>query len=200
MRGGLASRDVGGAASRTSAFRRQAILDAALELFRHRGFHAVGIDEIGTAAGISGPGVYRHFPSKDSLLVALFDHVSGRLRNEAREIAAAGETPDETLDRLVRLHAAFATQDRALLALWIQDWRSLPDDDRHRVRRLQVEYMQEWMRALGRLRSDLSPREIETVVYAAVGTINSVSFHDSGLAPEALEPLLARLALRVLKG
>ena len=48
--------------------RRDQLLSAAALLFRRRGFHAVGIDDIGAAVGLSGPAVYRHFPSKQALL------------------------------------------------------------------------------------------------------------------------------------
>ena len=47
---------------------RQRFLDAAAHLFADRGFHAVSIGELGTAVGVSGPALYRHFPSKDAML------------------------------------------------------------------------------------------------------------------------------------
>ena len=181
------------------ASRREAILAAALELFRERSFHAVGIDEIGTAAGISGPGVYRHFRSKDALLVALFDRISEQMLDGARAVVGEQADPHETLRRLVELHVGFASEERALLSVWYQDWHSLPGPDRQRVSGRQVEYMNEWTRALGEIRPDLSPKGAETVAYAAVNTINSVAFHDAGLPRAQLDPLLARLALAVLE-
>ena len=177
--------------------RRDVILASALELFRQRGFHAVGIDEIGTAAGISGPAVYRHFPSKDSLLVSLFDRISEQMLDGAQKIGADGVSPAATLDRLVALHVSFAVDQRSLLAVWIQDWRSLPDADAHRIRRRQVQYMSEWTLALGRLRPELSAQQVETIVYAATGAINSVAYRDSGLPRESLDPLLCQVARAV---
>ena len=53
--------------------RRELLLQSAADLFATKGYHAVGIDDIGAAAGISGPGVYRHFASKQALLEALCD-------------------------------------------------------------------------------------------------------------------------------
>ena len=184
-------------ASATS--RREAILDAALELFRQRGFHSVGIDEIGTAAGISGPGVYRHFASKGSLLVALFDSITERMLVAADEIRKTDCPPAELLDRLVTFHVAAAVEERALLAVWIQDWRSLPRSDQQRIRRRQMEYIAVWVAALVRLRPELGPAEAEAVVHAALGAINSVAFHDTGLPAEALEALLGAVARSVLR-
>ncbi len=183
-------------ASATS--RREAILDAALELFRQRGFHSVGIDEIGTAAGISGPGVYRHFTSKGSLLVALFDSITERMLMAAEEIQKSDCPPVEMLDRLVTAHTATAVEERALLAVWLQDWRSLPEADQQRIRRRQMEYVSIWQTALSRLRPELGPAELETVVHAALGAVNSIAFHDAGLPAEVLEARLGQAARTVL--
>ena len=179
--------------------RREAILDAAVELFRQRGFHSVGIDEIGTAAGISGPGVYRHFASKGALLVTLFDSITERVLVAAEEIQKAECPPQETLDRLVTFHVATAVEQRAVLAVWIQDWRSLPEADQRRIRHRQMEYVSIWVQALVRLRPELDPSEAEAIVHAAIGAINSVAFHDAGLRTDSLGPLLTAIAGGVLR-
>jgi len=178
--------------------RREAILAAALELFRRRGFHSVGIDEIGTLAGISGPGVYRHFPSKHSLLVALFDGLSERMLAAAEEVQKIDCPPAEALDRLVDLHVTTAVAERALLRVWLQDAQSLPRSDQQRISERQVEYVAVWTVTLARLRPELDPAEAQTVVQAALGAINSIAFHDPGLPPEALEALLGDAARVVL--
>ncbi len=182
-----------------AAGRREAILAAALELFRQRGFHAVGIDEIGTAAGISGPGVYRHFPSKSSLLVALFDSLSDRMLEAAEDIEKADCPPDEALDRLVDFHVGTAVAERALLAVWLQDARSLPRPDQERLADRELGYVAVWAATLTRLRPELGPGEARTVVHAALGAINSVALHDADLPPETLEALLAQAARAVLR-
>jgi AcrR family transcriptional regulator len=181
-----------------SPSRREAILAAALELFLQRGFHSVGIDEIGTLAGISGPGVYRHFPSKSSLLVALFDTLSERMLVAAEEIQKLDCPPAEALDRLVDFHVTTAVAERALLAVRLQDAQSLPRSDQDRLGRRQVEYVDVWEATLARLRPELGPAEAQTVVHAALGAINSIAFHDPGLPPEVLEALLGAAARVVL--
>jgi AcrR family transcriptional regulator len=181
-----------------TANRREAILAAALELFRRRGFHSVGIDEIGTLAGISGPGVYRHFPSKSSLLVALFDSLSDRMLVAAEEIQKADYPPAETLDRLVDFHVTTAVAEPAMLAVWLQDVRSLPRLDQQRISDRQVEYVAVWVAALAQVRPDLGPAEAQTVVHAAMGAINTIAFNDPGLPPEVVEALLGDAARAVL--
>ena len=45
--------------------RHEQLLDATAELVAARGFHAVGIADIGAAAGVSGSAIYRHFRNKN---------------------------------------------------------------------------------------------------------------------------------------
>ena len=51
--------------------RRQQILDIAAELFAARGFHGVSVAELGSACGVSGPALYKHFESKDAMLAEM---------------------------------------------------------------------------------------------------------------------------------
>jgi AcrR family transcriptional regulator len=71
----------------TADERRQAILDAALDVFARRGYHAASIDEIAHAAGISKALIYEHFPSKrdlhESLLQVHVQAILGRLADSA---------------------------------------------------------------------------------------------------------------------
>jgi AcrR family transcriptional regulator len=179
--------------------RREAILGAAVDLFRRRGFHSVGIDEIGTAAGISGPGVYRHFASKGAVLVALFDSVTEQMLIAAEEAQKADAPAAEMLERLVTLHVTTAVEQRARLAVWIQDGLSLPAPERARIRQRQAEYVAIWVQALVRLRPELAPAEAEMLVHAALGAVNSVAFHDAGLPAEQLQALLRQVAGGVLR-
>ncbi len=48
---------------------RERIIAAALELFYFHGFHAIGIDQIVAAAGVTKTTFYNHFESKDDLMV-----------------------------------------------------------------------------------------------------------------------------------
>ena len=52
---------------------RERILDAAYELFSRRGIQAVGVNEVIEHAGVATATLYRHFPSKDKLVLAFLD-------------------------------------------------------------------------------------------------------------------------------
>ena len=52
------------------------ILATAAELFAARGFHGVSVADLGAACGISGPALYKHFPSKDAMLAEMLVSIS----------------------------------------------------------------------------------------------------------------------------
>lgn len=56
---------------------RQKILAVAGDLFFRHGYRAVGVDTIVAAAGVAKMTLYRHFPSKDDLIVAYLEQVHG---------------------------------------------------------------------------------------------------------------------------
>lgn len=81
---------------------------------REQGFHAVGIDDIGAAAGVSGPAAYRHFQNKDAILREPCDAALTELLARARR-ATTADTPSEVLRTLVELHAVFGARRRGRL-------------------------------------------------------------------------------------
>ncbi len=180
--------------------RRQQILDAAIGLFQQRGFHGAGVDDIGAAAGITGPAVYRHFASKDELLVAVLDLVVDRLLRDVRRIVAEAGSGREALGEIVRFHIAFSLEDHRLIGVYLQEERSLPDPDRRRIRKKQALYVDEWTGVLRSVRPELSEAEARTAVQAAIGLIHSVAFFESDLPAAELAALLEEMALHALAG
>jgi AcrR family transcriptional regulator len=85
---------------------RERLLAAAYDLFAHRGIRDVGVDEIVTEAGIARATLYRHFKSKDALVLAFLERreqrwTFGSVEAEARR---RGHTPD---DRLLAIFDVF---------------------------------------------------------------------------------------------
>ena len=78
----------------TAEDRRAAILDAALEVFGHRGYHAASIDEIAQTAGISKALIYEHFPSKKDLHVSLLERHVGEILRRLARVADTSEPGD----------------------------------------------------------------------------------------------------------
>ena len=170
--------------------RRERILTAAARLAAPRGFHTVGMADIGAEAGIVGSGIYRHFDSKDAILVALLDRVMARLDAGARDVLDRAGSDREILSALLRDHIRVAVEDRSVLAVYHREVHTLPEEDRRRLRRRQRHYVEDWVHALAPLRRDLSDGELRLAVHAAIGAIQSTLFYRSGLAPDRLGELL----------
>lgn len=185
---------VAGAPRRRLPGRRQLILDAAAELMAERGFHDVGMAEIGAAAGVSGSAIYRHFQGKSAVLVALFDRVIDDLAREAAAVGASNLAPAAALRALIGTQIRFVRDDRRLLQVYHNENANLPDDDRHRLRRKQRLYVEEWVHVLAVLRPELSDAQLRTLVHAAIGAIQSVLFFTSGLSDDQLSDLLVSVA------
>jgi AcrR family transcriptional regulator len=78
---------------------RERILGTAYELFSRRGIHDVGIDELVGRAGVAKATLYKHFPSKDEIVLAFLEQreqiwTYGWVEGEARR---RGSTPEEQL-------------------------------------------------------------------------------------------------------
>lgn len=178
--------------------RREQLLQCAADLFSAKGYHAVGIDDIGAAAGISGPGVYRHFASKQALLEALCDRAMTSMLEGARGIPAAQPDARTALEALVDLHVEFAVVRRALLGVWTREQRALSDDVRRSLRRRLRAYEQPWRDVLGQLREDLTPDEVAVAVTATLSMLNTAAIVDADVSPDRLRQLLRRMGLSAL--
>ncbi|MER6123147.1 TetR/AcrR family transcriptional regulator [Streptomyces sp. NPDC001795] len=167
-------------ATRTDApTRREQILKEAARLFAERGFHGVGVDEIGAAVGISGPGLYRHFAGKDAMLAELLVGISGQLLTGARRRVAeadggpAGRNPEVVLDSLIEGHIDFALDDRPLITLHDRELDRLRDSDRKLVRQLQRQYVELWVEIVREVYPDLTEPTARSAVHSVFGLLNS---------------------------
>jgi AcrR family transcriptional regulator len=177
---------------------RARILRTAGRLFAERGYHGTSIDELGAAAGISGPGLYKHFPNKEALLGELLVGCSGRLLDGGRECLARSSGDQQALGGLVDAHLAFALGEPELIVVQDRDWTHLADVDRRAVRRLQRAYVELWTAVLQRLRPDLDHEHARACVQAVFGLMNSTP-HSVGTLPRAeMSRLLRALALTAL--
>ncbi|WP_148616071.1 TetR/AcrR family transcriptional regulator [Nocardioides rubriscoriae] len=177
--------------------RREQILATAAELFAARGFHGVSVAELGTACGISGPALYKHFASKDAVLAEMLVSISEQLLAVGRERVATAPDAPAAVTALVDWHVDFALHHKALIVVQDRDWSSLPGDAREEVRRLQREYVDLWATQLRLLDATLGLDAARACAHAAFGLINSTP-HSGKLPPEAMRELLTVMAVRAL--
>jgi AcrR family transcriptional regulator len=186
------------AREQAKADRRAVLLASAARLFAERGFDRVSMEDLGAAAGVSGPAVYRHFPGKQAVLAALLIEVSERLHEGGHRVVTAARDDATALRALIRFHVDFALANPHVIRVQDRDLDSLADADKHAVRALQRRYVELWVSVLARLQPGTDPAELRIRSHATFGLINSTP-HSARPSPGgATRDLLEQMAWAAL--
>src|SRR5258705_4171513 len=172
--------------SRAKSDRRSQLVAAAERLVAERGFLAVRLEDIGSAAGVSGPAIYRHFPNKEALLVELLVGISTRLLAGATDVVARAQDPSSALGGLIDFHLDFALGESDLIRIQDRDLGHLPPTAKRQVRKAQRRYVQIWVDALRQLDDTLSEVDARLMAHATFGLLNST--------PHSVKPGAAKTA------
>lgn len=187
----------GGTRTRDPA-RKERILSAAADLVARHGYSAVGMADIGAAAGVTGSAIYRHFKSKSAVLAAVFDSAIDRLLSNAARIVDQTADVSDAITALINDQVSFAINDRHVLQVYMREVANLPPEDQRRLRRKQRLYLEEWTHLVCELRPELTDPEARVLVHAAIGAIQSVLDHDSALPNDRLAERVTEAAYAVL--
>ena len=188
--------------SQAKANRRQALLSAAAALFALEGFNRVSLEDLGAAAGVSGPAVYRHFAGKQAVLGALLLSVSQDLLDGGRKVVADSDGDLAALGGLVAFHVDFALSNPDVIRVQDQDFSNLAGEDQAEVRTLQRNYVELWVDVLAGLHEGTEAAELRMRAHATFGLINStphsVRSHGRRIGVRRARPLLESMALAAL--
>jgi AcrR family transcriptional regulator len=169
------------------------ILAAAEKLFYERSFDGVGVDEIGKMAGTSGSAIYRHFPSKDSILAALFDKTLDTLLVRLGE---PDEDPAADLEKLVWAFVSLAASHEQLASIWLREQRSLAQEYRRGHGRRQRRVTDRWTGCLKRCYPERGTDELVTAARGVQLLLLSEALRPpGGRRAKHAEELLVALAL-----
>jgi AcrR family transcriptional regulator len=159
--------------SQAKSDRRSQLIAAAERLVAERGYLAVRLEDIGAAAGVSGPAIYRHFPNKEALLVELLVGISTRLLAGATDVVARADDPSAALDGLIDFHLDFALGESDLIRIQDRDLGHLPPTAKRQVRKSQRQYVEIWVDVLRQLDGTLSEADARLMAHAVFGLLNS---------------------------
>jgi TetR/AcrR family fatty acid metabolism transcriptional regulator len=164
-------------AERSSAVeeKRRQILDAAVRVFAHKGFHTSRVGDIAEEAGVAHGLLYHYFDSKDQLLETVFHENWNVLLDRVRSVENADEPAWEQL--------------RHVAAIILRTWKHQPDVVRVVVREIArspevqeqigelVEPIASIQRIIargqerGELRSDLDPEFAAAIFYGGIDSL-----------------------------
>jgi AcrR family transcriptional regulator len=185
----------GRASTKKGAARRDAILTAAADLFRERGFRATSLDDIGAAAGISGPAIYRYFGSKHELLATLIEEAAIAWRVTVDDVLNTDAPPLVTLEHLIDAAVALELRNGNLRGVFQHEFHSLDDDTRRRLARIDRVTMAEWVHLLCEVRPGLTDDEARAAVLMVDGMLRSVSAMHTGVDRERLAGVMKDMAM-----
>jgi AcrR family transcriptional regulator len=148
------------------------VLAAARRLFYERGFHAVGVDEIGEAAGATGAALYRSFSSKEDVLSVLFDEAQDRY---LLAVPDASDDPVADIETLIDRTLALTLEERELASIWAHERRALSPERRRHMDRRSRHFVEQWVAILERAFPDCPEADLFDAARAAIGMITSVA-------------------------
>jgi len=183
--------------SRRPKDRNVQIANNARELFALRGFHAVRVDHIAEASGVTARAVYRHYKNKQELLARIIDEDQQRWIDALDSISEVES--DEELARHLDYLARVGIESRRLSVLWQREARHLDEDDFRTVRSRAV-----WIsdNVAGRLIRPCHPGlgafATDVRSWAVVSVLTSPAFYDSALSRSRLATVMATACERII--
>ncbi len=157
------------------ASRREAVLLEASRLFARRGYQGVSMDDIGAAAGIAGPSLYHHFPSKAAILDALLRRCMESMMFDLVGILDAADSADRALDMLVPSLVRKNIESWPVFTVLLDQIVNLRDEQRRSIEHAQEEYVQEVATLLRHRRPELTPPDAAVLVRGAFAVVALLS-------------------------
>jgi AcrR family transcriptional regulator len=111
-----------------------ALIAAAARTFHDKGYRNSTIDDIAEAAGISRPTVYKYVRSKQKLLDAMVDHVTGDLARTLASILGNGDPAEARLRAFIDAHIEAATANQTFYAIVFSEEVELSTRSRKKFR------------------------------------------------------------------
>ena len=185
-----------GAQTSRGLIRANLILKEAAKLFADQGYDSVSINEIGFAAGVTGPAVYRYYPSKEALLVATYEHLYRRNSEGLNAALAETTEPRATLERLIDHQIGLAIEEAEKIRIVAAEERHLPEAEAEALSVQRRKFLRIWTDVIRQVRDDLGRDEVDATVHAVLALINSISLRRTpSEVPARMRDHLRRMAL-----
>lgn len=186
--------------------KREAVLQAATQLFNERGFHATSLDDIAARLNVSKPTVYYYVKNKDEILLScvrqgldmMLEHIEASRR-------AGGKAMDQLLT-CMRTYAHIVMQDFGMCLIRVGD-EQLPPDSRRELRRLKAEIDHEFRRlvAAGVAEGSIAPCDPKMTAFVIAGALSWIArwyqpggeYTPEQIAEQCIDTLCAGVLRRV---
>jgi AcrR family transcriptional regulator len=181
--------------------RERQVRDAALRLFRDKGYHATSMRDIAEVVGINKGSLYSYIRSKEDLLIPFFERAMGSLVAEIEAICADPSlTPTERLRRAIRAHVLNVADNLDELTVYLSEWRQLSSDALSTVRGQRERYARLFLSILedGVASGEFRVSDIRVASMSLIGMCNWMYRWyraDGRLTPDQIADSLIEVAL-----
>jgi AcrR family transcriptional regulator len=153
---------------------KKRLMEVAMELIADHGYTGTSIRDIAQAHGTSISNIYHYFGSKDGLLVAILQHLSGLLLDELKKVAAGDLEPREGLKRLVATHLRLSTENTKGAKVFLLDAEHFSSDGNRISREIQLEVLDIYVGQLARLQEAglIGNRNLKIIAFNILACIN----------------------------
>ena len=121
-----------------NASRREQILEAAMELFSGKGYHATSMRDIAERLGIQAGSLYVHISGKEELLYDIVDRAAEQFLEAARQAEEAararGAGAEERLRTAVRAHLEVMAANLDTATVFFHEWKFLDPQRRAQIK------------------------------------------------------------------
>ena len=151
--------------------KRESLLTHAITLFERNGFDATSLNEIGMAAGVTGPNLYSYFASKADILETATSRGVSALWLLLNRVLRDNDEPAGALRDLVRGYIQLACERTVLASLLLSEQQNVDDLTRNRQR----EYVAEWVALLRASQPAIGEQAARVLVHTALAVIHNMT-------------------------
>ena len=127
------------------------------------------------AAGVSGPAIYRHFSSKEEILLEAMRLAADEVQEANQEAEASTSKPRALLERYVRAYVRVALERSALIAVWTSEARHLSSARRSPMSKRLRAWTESWVDVLRSTRPGLTAEQAGLLVTGTIGMITTTA-------------------------
>jgi TetR/AcrR family transcriptional regulator len=173
----------------SAAVRRRAVVAAVIELARDCGPEGITTQAIAARVGVTHGALFRHFPDKTAMWVAVFDWVQAELGRVVGDAFAAGGEPLDILQRVFLAHVGFVARHPGVPRILFHALQRPADSAFHQqVRQMVGAYRQRLCALLGVARNlGQLPRGLDEEAAAVLflGTVQGLVIQSTLFGAEA---------------
>jgi AcrR family transcriptional regulator len=178
------------------------LLRTAADVFAEQGYHATSMRDLAKATGMSLAGMYYYVRCKDELLYQIQERCFMAVLEGARSALDSGTDPADRIDRLIRHHVTFFTDNMSEMKVLSHEADSLTKERQDAINQLKKEYVALLADLIGDAQGDAAKADSHVAAYALFGMMNWIyTWYDpkGRVKPAQLAEQLSELFLHGIK-